>query len=103
MKKLSSISNKNPRLPGTAGKAGIKGHGSAAHRSDRVSGVCLRFSPNQYHGNIIDVRAGSAGDNQSLHCLQSVVGIVVLQSVKQVPARRIAMRLSLPPTQTGNT
>ena len=30
---------------------------------DRVSGVCLRFSPNQYHGNIIDIGTGSASDN----------------------------------------
>ena len=61
-------------------------------RPDRVSGVCLLFSPNQYHRNIIHIGTGSACDDQSLHCLQGVVGIIVLQGVKQVPARRSQCR-----------
>ena len=71
---------------------------------DRVSGVCLLFSPNQYHRNIIHIGTGSACDDQSLHGLQGVVGIVVFQGVEHLPARRsqcsggVAVRIA-----TGST
>ena len=85
IKKLSSTSNK--KSPPARILRTKRGQALWVRRADRVSGVCLRFSPNQYHGNIIDVGTGSACDNKPLHRLQGVVGIVVLQGVEHVPTR----------------
>ena len=41
----------------------------------------------QCHSNIVDIGAGGPCEDQPFHCLQGVVGIVVLQSVKNIPAR----------------
>ena len=51
-----------------------------------VPGAAFSAS-DQCHGNIVDIGAGGPCEDQPFHCLQGVVGIVVLQSVKNIPAR----------------
>ena len=56
----------------------------------RLVGVCFfiadtgipppqRLSLDQKHGKIVDVGAGGPGHNQAVHCLQCVIGVILLQ------------------------
>ena len=50
------------------------------------------LSLHQHHTYIIDIRASGAGDDQAVHRLQCMVGVVVLQSVEHIPARWRSVR-----------
>lgn len=44
-------------------------------------GFVLSLISDQHHGHIVDIRAGRAGDDQPIHRLEGMVGIVVLQHI----------------------
>ena len=45
------------------------------------------FSLHQRHSHVVDVRSGGPGEDQAVHGLQGVVGVVILQGIVDVPAR----------------
>ena len=47
-------------------------------------GFILSLISDQHHGHIVDIRAGRAGDDQPIHRLEGMVGIVVLQHIVHV-------------------
>lgn len=47
-------------------------------------GFVLSLISDQHHGHIVDIRAGRAGDDEPIHRLEGMVGIVVLQHIVHV-------------------